>query len=53
MLYGMARYWAALVQEWYYPDLGLSSLNCGVAYIPGDPKWAALTATPGAIQLEL
>lgn len=26
ILYGMARYWAALVQEWYYPPLEMSSL---------------------------
>ena len=25
---GMARYWAALVQEWYYLVHGLSSINC-------------------------
>jgi hypothetical protein len=26
ILYGMARYWAALVQEWYYPPQEMSRL---------------------------
>jgi hypothetical protein len=32
ILYGMARYWAALVQEWYYLLLQLSS-NMGEWYV--------------------
>jgi hypothetical protein len=37
ILYGMARYWAALVQEWYYvlPELSSnnSMLGCGTPYV--------------------
>ena len=52
MLYGMARYWAALVQEWYYVRVGLSRWIARSLYID-EPKRAASSATPRAFELEL